>query len=430
MSSRVEPGNKPGIFGEKVRWAVCGLLFFATTVNYLDRQVLGILKSTLEKELGWNDNNFGTIVATFQVAYALMMPIAGRLIDYLGTRLGYAVAVIVWSVASALHAFAGTPFQFQLVRIGLGIGEAANFPAALKATADWFPRKERALATGIFNSGTNLGALIAPLLVPFIAGHFGWRMSFVATAALDLVWLVLWLLWYNRPEVHKSLTTAERTLIESDRAVEGEAKVPLLAVIRKRAAWAYLAGKFLTDPVWWFFLFWIPGYLHDAYGLNMAQSGLPLVIIYLCADVGSILGGWISRGLMSRGWEASRARKTAMLICATAVTPVGLIAFTGGNLWATVGLISLATSAHQGWMANLFTLPSDTFPRKAVATVVGFGGMGGALAGGMVAKAVGMWLDYSHKSYGPLFIWAGSAYLVALLIIHLLVPKLQPVELD
>ena len=425
------PGNQPGIFREKVRWAVCGLLFFATTVNYLDRQVLGILKPTLEKELGWNEDNYGTIVSTFQIAYALMMPIAGRLIDYLGTRLGSALAVIVWSIASMLHSLAGTPFQFQIVRFGLGLGEAANFPAALKATADWFPRKERAFATGIFNSGTNLGALIAPLMVPFVATHFGWRMSFIATASFDLVWLVIWLAWYRRPEEHKSLTTAERTLIESDRTgVEDEVKVPFLWVVKQRASWAYLAGKFMTDPVWWFYLFWVPGFLHDAYGLNLTQLGLPLVVIYLAADVGSILGGWISRGLMSRGWEASSARKTAMLICACSVTPVSLIMFTGGNLWLTVALLSLAASAHQGWMANLFTLPSDTFPRKAVASVVGFGGMGGALAGGMVAKAVGMWLDYSHKSYGPLFIWAGSAYLIALLIIHTLVPKLQPVEVD
>ncbi len=425
------PGNQPGIFREKVRWAVCGLLFFATTVNYLDRQVLGILKPTLEKELGWNEDNYGTIVSTFQIAYALMMPIAGRLIDYLGTRLGYALAVIVWSIASMLHSLAGTPFQFQIVRFGLGLGEAANFPAALKATADWFPRKERAFATGIFNSGTNLGALIAPLMVPFVATHFGWRMSFIVTASFDLVWLVIWLAWYRRPEEHKSLTTAERTLIESDRTgVEDEVKVPFLWVVKQRASWAYLAGKFMTDPVWWFYLFWVPGFLHDAYGLNLTQLGLPLVVIYLAADVGSILGGWISRGLMSRGWEASSARKTAMLICACSVTPVSLIMFTGGNLWLTVALLSLAASAHQGWMANLFTLPSDTFPRKAVASVVGFGGMGGALAGGMVAKAVGLWLDYSHKSYGPLFIWAGSAYLIALLIIHTLVPKLQPVEVE
>lgn len=435
MPSRVaplnRPGNQPGIFGEKVRWAVCGLLFFATTVNYLDRQVLGILKPTLEKELGWNENDYGTIVSTFQIAYALMMPIAGRLIDWMGTRLGYAVAVAFWSVASVLHSFAGTPFQFALARFGLGLGEAANFPAALKATADWFPRKERAFATGIFNSGTNLGALIAPLLVPFVATHFGWRMSFIATASLDLVWLVLWLAWFRRPEEHKSLTTAEREFIEADRTVvEDAVKVPMMWVVKQRASWAYLAGKFLTDPVWWFYLFWVPGFLHDAYGLNLTQLGLPLVIIYLAADVGSVLGGWISRGLMDRGWEASKARKTAMLICACSVTPVSMVMFTNGNLWATVALLSLATAAHQGWMANLFTLPSDTFPRKAVASVVGFGGMGGAFAGGMVAKAVGMWLDYSHKSYGPLFVWAGSAYLLALLIIHSLVPKLRPADAE
>lgn len=431
MQSRIVADNRPGVFGQNLRWAICGLLFFATTVNYLDRQVLGILKPTLEKELGWNEDNYGTVVSTFQLAYALMMPLAGRLIDWLGTRFGYALAVAVWSVASMLHALAGTPFQFALARFGLGLGEAANFPAAIRTTADWFPRKERAFATGIFNSGTNLGALLAPLLVPFVAAHFGWRMSFVATGSLDILWLILWLAWYRRPEEHKSLTASERAYIESDRtSVESEVRLPFLQMVKQRAAWAFLAGKFLTDPVWWFYLFWVPGFLHDQYGLNLTQLGLPLVAIYLAADIGSIGGGWISRGLIGRGWEASRARKTAMLICACAVTPVGLIVFTGGNLWATIGLISLAAAAHQGWSANLFTLPSDTFPRRAVGSVVGFGGMGGSLAGVVVAKVVGMWLDYSHKSYGPLFIWAGSAYLVALLVIHILVPKLRQVELD
>lgn len=431
MSTRVVADNQPGIFGTKLRWAICGLLFFATTVNYLDRQVLGILKPTLEKELGWNEDNYGTVVSTFQLAYALMMPLAGRLMDWLGTRFGYALAVAVWCGASMLHALAGTPLQFAAARFALGLGEAANFPAAIKTTADWFPRKERAFATGIFNSGTNIGALIAPLLIPFVASHFGWRMSFIATGSFDVLWLIIWLWYYRRPEEHKSLTAEERRYIEADREEnESEVRLPFLQMVRQRAAWAFLAGKFLTDPVWWFYLFWVPGFLHDAYGLNLTQLGLPLVVIYLAADIGSIGGGWISRGLISRGWEASNARKMAMLICACSVTPVGLIMFTGGNLWATIGLISLAAAAHQGWSANLFTLPSDTFPRRAVGSVVGFGGMGGALAGVVIAKVVGRWLDYSHKSYGPLFIWAGSAYLVALLVIHLLVPKLRQVELD
>ncbi|MCU1324863.1 MAG: rane protein [Bryobacterales bacterium] len=431
MPSLTAADPKPGIFGSRLRWAVCGLLFFATTVNYLDRQVLGILKPTLEKELGWNEDNYGTIVSTFQIAYALMMPLAGRLIDWLGTRFGYALAVAVWCGASMLHSLAGTPFQFALARFGLGLGEAANFPAAIKTTADWFPRKERAFATGIFNSGTNIGALIAPLLVPFVALHFGWRMSFIATGLFDVVWLVIWLIWYRQPEQHKSLTREEREYITSDREEnESVVRLPFLQIVKQRAAWAFLAGKFMTDPVWWFYIFWVPGFLHDAYGLNLTQLGLPLVVIYLAADIGSIGGGWISRGLIGRGWEASNARKTAMLICACAVTPVGLIMFTGGSMWAAVGLIGLATAAHQGWSANLFTLPSDTFPRRAVGSVVGFGGMGGALAGAVVAKVVGKWLDYSHKSYGPLFIWAGSAYLVALLIIHILVPRLRQVELE
>jgi len=431
MSAPALTGNRAGVFGTKLRWAICGLLFFATTVNYLDRQVLGILKPTLEKELGWTDANYGWVVSTFQLAYALMMPFAGRAIDWLGTRLGYALAVALWSAASMLHALASTPLQFAFARFGLGLGEAANFPAAIKTVADWFPQKERAFATGIFNSGTNVGAIIAPLLVPVVASYFGWRASFLVTGGFDVVWLILWLSFYERPEKHKSLTDEERALINSDQnSKEAEVRVPFLQLVRQRAAWAFLAGKFLTDPVWWFYLFWVPGFLHDKYGLNLTQLGAPLIVIYVAADVGSVGGGWISRRFMALGWEPSKARKMTMLLCAFCVTPIVLIQFTGGNLWATVGLIALATSAHQGWSCNLFTIPSDTFPRRAVGSVVGFGGMGGAFAGMLVAPMIGAWLDYSHKSYTPIFLGAGSAYLIALGVIHLLVPKLGQVELE
>jgi ACS family hexuronate transporter-like MFS transporter len=416
------------ILGTKVRWSICGLLFFATTVNYVDRQVLGILKPVLQQELGWNEADYGWIVFSFQLAYALMMPFAGRAMDWLGTRLGYALAVAVWSAASMVHSLAGTPLQFAAARFALGIGESANFPAALKTVADWFPKEERAFAAGIFNSGSNIGAVVAPLLVPFVAAHFGWRSSFLFTGGLDVIWLVLWLSYYRRPGEHKLLSRQERALIEAGHADEPKVKIRYKRLLTKRPAWAYLFGKFMTDPVWWFYLYWVPGFLHDKYGLDLTHLGPPLIVIYVVADIGSIGGGWLSKGLVSRGMEPGTARKTAMLICALAVTPISLVVFTGGNLWLTGALISLATAAHQGWSANLFTIPSDAFPRQAVGSVVGLGGMGGAFGGMLVAPAIGLWLDYSHKSYGPLFLAAASAYLIALLVIHLLAPKLRQVE--
>ncbi|MEP6713997.1 MAG: MFS transporter [Terriglobia bacterium] len=417
---------KRSVFGANLRWSICGLLFFATTVNYVDRQVLGILKPVLEQDLGWNEKDYAWVVFTFQLAYALMMPFAGRAMDWLGVRLGYALAVIVWSTASMLHSLASTPFQFAACRFGLGLGESANFPAAIKTVADWFPRRERALATGIFNSGSNIGAIVAPLAVPLIAAHFGWRASFLFTGGLDVIWLIVWLSFYRKPSEHKLLTAAERQMIEADHAKESQVKIPYSQLIGKRAAWAFLLGKFMTDPVWWFYLFWVPGFLHDQYKLDLTHLGPPLVAIYLVADAGSIFGGWLSTGLLKLGWDQSRARKGAMLLCALAVAPVSCIMFTGGNLWLTVALISLAAGAHQGWSANLYTIPSETFPRPAVGSVVGLGGMGGAVGGMLVAPAIGWWLDYSHKSYAPLFLWAGFAYLLALLVIHLLLPRITP----
>lgn len=419
--------SRGGVFGKNLRWSICGLLFFATTVNYVDRQVLGILKPTIEKELGWNEQDYGWIVFTFQLAYALMMPFAGRAMDWLGTRVGYALAVVIWSVSSMLHALASTPMQFAAARFGLGIGESSNFPAAIKTIADWFPRRERALATGIFNSGSNVGAIIVPICVPLIAASFGWRASFLFTGGLDIIWLIVWLSFYQPPAKHKMLTAEERALIDSDGGDDAAVRIPYTQLMRKRPAWAYLLGKFLTDPVWWFYLFWVPGFLHDRYNLDLTHLGLPLVIIYVAADIGSIGGGYLSTGFVKRGWDLSAARKTAMLICAIAVVPVSLIAFTGGNLWLTVALISLAAAAHQGWSANLYTIVSDTFPRPAVGSAIGLGGMGGAIGGLLVAPAIGLWLDYSHKAYGPLFFVAGGMYLLALLVIHLLVPKIRPI---
>ena len=410
-----------------LRWYICGLLFYATTVNYLDRQVLGLLKPVVSRELGWHEADYGWVVFAFQGAYALMMPLVGRIIDRIGTRLSYALAVLVWSVASMSHALARTAVQFAAARFLLGVGEAGNFPAAIKTVAAWFPKRERALATGIFNSGSNLGALLAPLFVPFVAEHFGWRVSFLATGVLDLLWVVLWLAMYRPPREHPRLSAEELALIESDRSAEPPRAIPYLRLLGTRAAWAFLLGKFLTDPVWWFYLFWLPGFLNRKYGLELARLGPPLVAIYLAADVGSIGGGWLSSRLLARGYSLTRARKAALLTCALAVVPVSAVMRAGGNLWLAAGLVALAAAAHQGWSANLFTLVSDTFPSSAVGSVVGLGGLGGAVGGMLVAPAVGYWLDYSHGSYGPLFFLAGFAYLFAFLIIHLLLPTLEQV---
>lgn len=410
-----------------VRWYICALLFYATTVNYVDRQVLGLLKPIVSKELGWHEAEFGWVVFAFQAAYALMMPIAGRLIDWLGTRAGYALAVIIWSAAAMSHALAHSTLQFAAARFALGFGEAANFPAAIKTIADWFPRKERAFATGIFNSGSNIGAIIAPLMVPVIALHFGWRASFLATGGLDVLWLILWLTTYRTPQRQKWLSAGERNYIEADR-VETTKRVPYAQLLGKRAAWAFLLGKFLTDPVWWFYLYWLPGFLNRKYALDLSHVGAPLIVIYLMADVGSIGGGWISSKLLARGMDVTRARKTALLICALAVTPVAGVLFARGNLWLTVVLVGMAAAGHQGWSANLYTLTSDTFPRSVVGSVVGLGGFGGALGGMLVAPLIGYWLDFSHEAYGPLFVVAAVMYLLTFLVIHLLLPRIEPVD--
>lgn len=368
------------------------------------------------------------MIFAFQAAYALMMPVAGRIIDWLGTRLGYALAVAVWSCAAMSHALARSSFQFAAARFALGFGEAANFPAAIKTIADWFPTRERALATGIFNSGTNLGALIAPLLVPFVAVRFGWRSSFLATGGLDLLWIIVWLSTYHPQKQNKLARAADRDYVEAGR--EGHLRrVPYGVLLRTRAAWAFLLGKFLTDPVWWFYLYWLPGFLTLRYGLDLSHLGPPLITVYLAADIGSIGGGWLSSRLLAGGSDLTKARKYTLLVCALTVTPVSCVMPAHGNLWLTVALVSLAAAGHQGWSANIYTLASDTFPQSVTASVVGLGGFGGAVGGMLVAPAVGYWLDFSHQAYGPLFVVASLMYLFTLGIIHLLLPRFGQVQL-
>jgi ACS family hexuronate transporter-like MFS transporter len=411
----------------RYRWVICGLLFFATTINYVDRQILGLLSSDLQATLHWSDLDYGNIVAAFNAAYALGLLFAGRLMDRFGTKIGYSLALGVWSLAAMAHALAGSAFGFGAARAALGFGEAGNFPAAIKTVAEWFPKKERALATGILNSGSNVGAVVAPLTVPWIAINYGWQWAFILTGAIGLVWLAFWIPMYAPPDLHPRVGKAELAYIQSDLADLSATRFPWVRLIPYRQTSAFAIGKCLTDPIWWFYLYWIPQFLRRAHGLDLSTIGPPLVAIYVIADVGSIGGGWFSSSLIKRGWTINRARKTAMLICALAVTP---IVFVSGvkSLWLAVGLIGLAAAAHQGWSANLFTLASDMFPRRAVGSVVGIGGMAGAFSGATMAVIVGYILEVTGGNYRIPFYIAGAAYLTALLVIHLLAPGIEPVE--
>ena len=408
----------------RFRWTICALLFFATTINYIDRQVLGILAPDLQKAMRWSEMDYGNIVAAFQAAYALGLLLFGGIMDRIGTRKGLAGAIVFWSLAAMAHAFARSAAGFGAARFALGLGESGNFPAAIKTVAEWFPKRERALATGIFNSGSNVGAIAAPLLVPWIALAYGWRWAFVGTGTLGFVWLIFWLAFYRTPEEHPRLSPQERALIGSDME-EAAVKIPWPRLLGLRQTWAFALGKFLTDPVWWFYLSWLPKFLNKKHGLTLDKIGLPLIVIYFLADFGSIGGGWLSSSLIQRGMSVNHARKTAMLVCAFLVTPI-IFASQASNLWIAVLLIGLAAAAHQGWSANLYTLVSDTFPRRVVGSVTGFGGMLGAVGGMLVAIAVGFLLQKTGGNYVPLFLIAGLAYLFAFLVIHSLSPRLEP----
>lgn len=410
-----------GIFAGRFRWVICGLLFLGVTKNYMDRQVLGVLKGPLQHEFGWNDIDYGNLVFAFQAAYGVGMLVVGRLIDRLGTRIGYAVAMAFWSLASMGHAIAFSLGGFVAARFALGFGEAGVFPASLKCVAEWFPKKERALATGIFNAGTNVGAIVTPLVVPWIAVHLGWRWAFVLTGSLGFAWLILWLWFYRKPEEHPSCTRGEREYIQSD-LVEPIGKIKWSQLLPHKQTWAYAAGKFMIDPIWWFYLFWIPDYLQREHGLHLTQIGLPILVIYLISDLGSIGGGWLSSTLIRRNLSVNAARKWAMLICALSVLPVAVL-FRVSGLWPATLLIGLAATGHQGFSANLFTLPSDLFPSRAVASVVGIGGMAGAVGGMLIAEIVGHVLQWTGSYMVP-FLIAASAYLIALFLIQVLSPKL------
>ena len=409
----------------RYRWRICALLFFATTINYLDRQVLGVLAPLLQTNIGWSEIQYGYIVASFQIAYAVGLVAMGGLIDRIGTRVGYTLMIAVWSLAAMAHAAVASVAGFIAVRFLLGIGESGNFPAAVKTVAEWFPRRERSFATGIFNSGSNVGAILAPLTVPFIAVAWGWQWAFLITGAIGSLWLLIWWRYYRPPAEHPSLSEAELAYINSD-PDEPVQHIPWARLLPHRQTWSFLAAKFFTDPIWWIFLSWLPKFLNETYGLSITELGPPLVVIYVMADAGSIGGGWLASLFLKRGWTVNRARKSAMGVCAVAVIPI-IFAAQASNLWTAVLLVGLATAAHQGWSANAFTMVSDMFPRSAVASVVGIGGFGGAIGSAMASTMTGFLLE-TTGSYVPVFLIAGTAYLIALGVVHLLTPEMRPVE--
>jgi ACS family hexuronate transporter-like MFS transporter len=422
------PGGRIG----RYRWTICALLFFATTINYIDRSVLGILAPTLQDEIGWSEREYGSIVGFFTLAYGLGFLFAGRVMDRIGVRLGFAGYLVAWSAAAMAHALARTPFGFSVARFALGLGESGNFPAAVKTVAEWFPRKERSFATGVFNAGSNVGAILTPIIVPWLAINWGWRTAFVATGALGLVWLIAWFAFFGKPEElaqgpNPRVNAAELAFIRSDAESQTGKPDPWRVLLARRQAWAFIAGKFLTDGVWWFYLFWLPKFLDAEFGVRLAGVAAPLIVIYLIADVGSVAGGWLGTRLQNIGWSLNRARKTAMLVPALLVTSTIFTPQIGaaGGLWAAVAIVSVAAASHQAWSANLFTLTSDMFPRRDVGSVVGLGGAAGALGGWLFQQAIGNILQSTGSNYSLVFVICGFAYVTALAVIHLLVPRME-----
>ena len=416
----------------RYRWVICALLFFATTINYIDRQILSLVKPLLDGELHWTNEQFGMVNSAFQAAYAIGLLGFGWFIDRFGTKIGYALSITLWSLSAMGHALVGSIAGFRWARIALGASEAGNFPAAIKTVAQWFPRSERAFATTLFNSGANVGAILAPASVPFIAAAWGWRAAFVAAGVAGFVWLVFWWLMYETPEKHARVSPAELALITSDAADTQTATIPWLTLLKIPQTWSFIIAKFLTDPVWWFFLIWLPDYFNKTKGLDIKKLGLPLVTIYVIVTVLSIAGGWLANALVRRGWSENRTRKTCMFIFALAVLPILFVK--GAGLWGAVVLIGIAGAAHQAWSANLFTTVSDIFPKRAIGSVIGLGGMAGSVGGILFPIYSGRLLDRFAASgdvntgYGILFGICGLAYLVAFGLNHLFAPRFEPMK--
>lgn len=424
----------------KYRWTICSLIFFATTINYLDRQVISLLKPVLEKEFSWSESDYSNIVMAFQFAYAIGMLGAGRLIDKIGSKLGYAITLTLWSIASILHAFATGVWSFAAYRGFLGVTEAGNFPAAFKAVAEWFPRKERALAAGIFNSGTNVGAILAPILVPWLTMQYSWKIAFIAIGTFGFLWLIFWFIYYEVPEKQKRLSEAELNYIHSDKeeseSAEQEPKISWGRLLTFKQTWAFIAGKFMTDGIWWFLLFWLPAFLAAQYHLTGMQVSLPIAFVYTLAGVASVIGGWLPMYFVRRGYTVIKARKTSMLIYAFCPLLIIGAQYAGGyHMWYAIIIIGIAASAHQAWSANLFTTVSDMFPKSYVASVVGIGGMAGGIGGMLISKLAGLLFDHYkdlghiETGYFIMFLFCGLGYLIAWMIMFIvLVPRMEKVK--
>lgn len=424
------------------RWTICALVFFATTINYLDRQVISLVKEFLDKEFGWTKSDYANITVVFQLTYALAMVGAGRLIDKLGTKIGYALSLTLWSLAAMGHAFVKSTVGFMVARGFLGVTESGNFPAAIRTISEWFPKRERALATGIFNSGTNIGAIVAPLTVPYIAEKWNWRWAFVITGAVGLIWLIFWFWLYEVPKKQKRLSEEEYNLIHSDKEEQTGSndtqhpKISWTRLLQFRQTWAFTIGKFLTDGVWWFYLFWLPDFLNEQFHLTKTAVAVPVALVYIIATFGSVFGGWLPLHLIRRDWQVFKARKTSMLIYAACALPVLSALYLGMySMWYAIVIIGFVASAHQAWSANIFTTVSDMFPKYSVASVTGLGGMAGGLGGMIISKTAGLLLDHfkgqGHIQTGYLimFVYCGLAYLFAWLIMHLLVPRMKAVDM-
>ena len=407
------------------RWTICALLFVATTINYVDRQVLGILAPTLQRELHWTEADYGNIVSWFSFAYAFGFLAAGRVIDWIGVRRGLGAAVVAWSLAAISYAFATTAAVFSFARASLGVSESASFPGSIKAVAEWFPQRERALATGIFNAGTNTGAILTPLLVPWIALRWGWQWAFIATGVLGLLWLFVWIPLYRNPPA--TAQTGAVLGAPGDKSVAAK-RASWISLFGHRQTWAFIVGKLMADPVWWFYLYWLPKFLDSKYNVKLAQVAAPIIVVYLIADVGSVGGGWLSSTLIKRGWTVNRARKTTMLAMALLIVPTTLVS-RAPSMWAAVLIVGVAAAAHQAWSANVYTLASDMFPKSAVGSVVGIGSFAGAMGGVVFQRVTGRVLQANGSDYAPIFVVCGLAYVTAWVIIHLLAPRLEPAHL-
>jgi ACS family hexuronate transporter-like MFS transporter len=425
----------------KYRWTICGLIFFATTINYIDRNVISFMKSYFTENKGWTDGDYANVEITFKIFYAIGMLGAGRIIDKLGTKIGYGVYTFLWSLVGVLTAFVNTVLGFQIVRGALGLTESGNFPAAIKSVAEWFPKKERALATGIFNSGANIGAIVTPIAVPWILINYSWQTAFIVTGLLGFLWLILWVIFYEKPSKQKRLGAAELAYIESDKdeaisSVDDGVKVSWLKLLGYKQTWAFVVGKFLTDPIWWFYIFWLPDFFESVYKIKLQAASWPVATVYIISTIGSVGGGWLPLYLIKKGWPVFKARKTSMLIYAFCVLPIFFALVLGKiDMWWAVLVIGIAAAAHQAWSANIFTTVSDMFPKKTTASVTGIGGMFGGLGGIFLSLFVQkqMFVHYRainqiETAYYIMFAVCALAYLLGWIVMHVLVPKMKRVE--